>query len=161
MPSSVRTIFRILFCTLLLAVFWLALMPAPNIAKLVSWQDKIEHALAFATLALLAYAGWPRHPLRIAAGLLRHTLELLAPAKTADFGIEAINHGADAVYIGGPAFGARSSADNSVEDIARLVQHAHRYHAQSSSPPTPSCSTRARAGAQADLAALTTPASTP
>ncbi|MBP6726344.1 MAG: VanZ family protein [Thauera sp.] len=70
MPSSVRTIFRLLFCTLLLAVFWLALMPAPNIAKLVSWQDKIEHALAFATLALLAYAGWPRHPLRIAAGLL-------------------------------------------------------------------------------------------
>ena len=60
----------------------------------------------------------------------RHTLELLAPAKTADFGIEAINHGADAVYIGGPAFGARSSADNSVADIARLVQHAHRYHAQ-------------------------------
>ena len=60
----------------------------------------------------------------------RHTLELLAPAKTADFGIEAINHGADAVYIGGPAFGARSSADNTVEDIARLVQHAHRYHAE-------------------------------
>ena len=60
----------------------------------------------------------------------RQTLELLAPAKTADFGIEAINHGADAVYIGGPAFGARSSADNSVADIARLVKHAHRYHAQ-------------------------------
>jgi collagenase-like PrtC family protease len=60
----------------------------------------------------------------------RHSLELLAPAKTADFGIEAINHGADAVYIGGPAFGARSSADNSVADIARLVQHAHRYHAE-------------------------------
>lgn len=60
----------------------------------------------------------------------RHTLELLAPAKTADFGIEAINHGADAVYIGGPAFGARSAADNTVEDIARLVRHAHRYHAE-------------------------------
>ena len=60
----------------------------------------------------------------------RHTLELLAPAKTADFGIEAINHGADAVYIGGPAFGARSAADNSVVDIARLVAHAHRYHAE-------------------------------
>ena len=60
----------------------------------------------------------------------RHTLELLAPAKTADFGIEAINHGADAVYIGGPAFGARSAADNSVADIARLVAHAHRYHAE-------------------------------
>ena len=60
----------------------------------------------------------------------RRTLELLAPAKTADFGIEAIHHGADAVYIGGPAFGARSAADNTVEDIARLVQHAHRYHAE-------------------------------
>jgi len=60
----------------------------------------------------------------------RQTLELLAPAKTADFGIEAINHGADAVYIGGPAFGARSSADNSVAEIPRLVKHAHRYHAE-------------------------------
>jgi heptaprenylglyceryl phosphate synthase len=38
----------------------------------------------------------------------RRHLELLAPAKNADFGIEAINHGADAVYIGGPAFGARA-----------------------------------------------------
>ncbi|MCK2086766.1 U32 family peptidase [Thauera aromatica] len=60
----------------------------------------------------------------------RHVLELLAPAKTADFGIEAINHGADAVYIGGPAFGARSAADNAVADIARLAAHAHRYHAK-------------------------------
>ncbi len=60
----------------------------------------------------------------------RHTLELLAPARTADFGIEAVNHGADAVYIGGPAFGARSAADNSVDDIARLAAHAHRYHAK-------------------------------
>ena len=59
----------------------------------------------------------------------RHTLELLAPAKTADIGIEAINHGADAVYIGGPSFGARSAAENTVADIARLVEHAHRYHA--------------------------------
>ena len=70
MPSSVRTIFRILFCTLLLAVFWLALMPAPNIAKLVSWQDKIEHAALFAGLALLALAAWPQRPLAIALGLL-------------------------------------------------------------------------------------------
>jgi hypothetical protein len=38
---------------------------------------------------------------------IQHPLELLAPAKNADFGIEAIKHGADAVYIGGPAFGAR------------------------------------------------------
>ena len=62
--------------------------------------------------------------------LLPHQLELLAPARTADIGIEAINHGADAVYIGGPGFGARSSADNSVADIARLVQHAHRFHSR-------------------------------
>lgn len=60
----------------------------------------------------------------------RQHLELLAPAKNADFGIEAINHGADAVYIGGPAFGARAKAPNTVADIARLVKHAHRYHAE-------------------------------
>lgn len=60
----------------------------------------------------------------------RKHLELLAPAKNAEFGIEAINHGADAVYIGGPAFGARSKAPNTVADIARLVKHAHRYHAE-------------------------------
>ncbi len=60
----------------------------------------------------------------------RRHLELLAPARNADFGIEAINHGADAVYIGGPAFGARAKAPNTVADIARLVQHAHRYHAE-------------------------------
>jgi 23S rRNA 5-hydroxycytidine C2501 synthase len=60
----------------------------------------------------------------------RKHLELLAPAKNAEFGIEAINHGADAVYIGGPAFGARAKAPNTVADIARLVQHAHKFHAE-------------------------------
>jgi len=60
----------------------------------------------------------------------RRHLELLAPAKNADFGIEAINHGADAVYIGGPAYGARAKAPNTVEDIARLVTHAHRFNAE-------------------------------
>jgi len=60
----------------------------------------------------------------------RRILELLAPAKNADFGIEAINHGADAVYIGGPAFGARAAAGNTLEDIERLCAHAHRYHAE-------------------------------
>ncbi|MCQ9377421.1 U32 family peptidase [Methyloversatilis sp. XJ19-49] len=60
----------------------------------------------------------------------RRILELLAPAKNADFGIEAINHGADAVYIGGPSFGARKGADNEVADIARLTAHAHRFHAK-------------------------------
>jgi putative protease len=62
--------------------------------------------------------------------LLDHQLELLAPARTADIGIEAVNHGADAVYIGGPSFGARSTADNSVKDIARLVNHAHRFNSR-------------------------------
>ena len=59
-----------------------------------------------------------------------HHIELLSPARTADIGIEAVNHGADAVYIGGPSFGARSNASNEVIDIARLVKHAHRYHAK-------------------------------
>jgi len=59
-----------------------------------------------------------------------HQLELLAPARNLDIGIEAVNHGADAVYIGGPSFGARSTADNSVQDIAKLVQHAHRFHSR-------------------------------
>ena len=59
-----------------------------------------------------------------------HHLELLAPAKTADIGREAILHGADAVYIGGPGFGARHNAANSVADIAGLCGFAHRYHAR-------------------------------
>ncbi len=62
--------------------------------------------------------------------LLDHQLELLAPARDVDIGIEAVNHGADAVYIGGPSFGARASADNSVQDIARLVRHAHRFNSR-------------------------------
>ena len=60
----------------------------------------------------------------------QHPLELLAPAKNADFGIEAIKHGADAVYIGGPAFGARYGAGNNVADIARLCEFTHRYRAK-------------------------------
>ena len=61
---------------------------------------------------------------------IQHPLELLAPAKNADFGIEAIKHGADAVYIGGPAFGARYGAGNEIADIARLCEFAHRYRAK-------------------------------
>ncbi|WP_283743058.1 U32 family peptidase [Sideroxydans sp. CL21] len=57
-------------------------------------------------------------------------LELLAPAKTSAIGREAILHGADAVYIGGPAFGARDKAGNSLADIAGLVEYAHRFHAR-------------------------------
>ncbi len=62
--------------------------------------------------------------------LLSHQIELLSPAKTAEIGREAILHGADAVYIGGPSFGARHNACNSVEDIAALTRFAHRYHAR-------------------------------
>jgi collagenase-like PrtC family protease len=62
--------------------------------------------------------------------LNRKMIELLAPAKNAEFGIEAIIHGADAVYVGGPAFGARTKADNSVADIGRLASFAHRYNAR-------------------------------
>ena len=54
-------------------------------------------------------------------------LELLAPARTADIGIAAVDCGADAVYIAGPAFGARLAAGNSVEDIRRLCAYAHRF----------------------------------
>lgn len=62
--------------------------------------------------------------------LLPHQIELLSPAKTAEIGREAILHGADAVYIGGPAFGARHNASNSIEDISSLVEFAHRYRAR-------------------------------
>jgi len=59
-----------------------------------------------------------------------HKIELLAPARTADIGIEAFSHGADAVYIGSPAFGARAAASNTVADIERLAQFGHRYNAK-------------------------------
>lgn len=57
-------------------------------------------------------------------------IELLSPAKNLECGIEAINHGADAVYIGAPKFGARSDASNSLEDITSLVNHAHLFNAR-------------------------------
>ncbi len=57
-------------------------------------------------------------------------LELLSPAKNLEFGMAAVDHGADAVYIGGPSFGARASAGNPVADIEKLAAHAHRYRAR-------------------------------
>lgn len=54
-------------------------------------------------------------------------LELLSPARNADIGIAAIDCGADAVYIAGPAFGARKDAGNPVEEIARLCEYAHKF----------------------------------
>ena len=59
-----------------------------------------------------------------------HRLELLSPARDAAIAREAILHGADAVYIGGPGFGARHNASNSLKDIAELVPFAHRYGAK-------------------------------
>lgn len=57
-------------------------------------------------------------------------IELLAPAKNTLCGIAAINHGADAVYIGGPQFGARAAASNSLVDIEKLVTYAHQFRAK-------------------------------
>ncbi|MDP2748227.1 U32 family peptidase [Pseudomonas sp.] len=62
--------------------------------------------------------------------LPKHHLELLSPARDTAIAKEAILHGADAVYIGGPGFGARHNASNSVAEIAELVQFAHLFYAR-------------------------------
>lgn len=59
-----------------------------------------------------------------------HQLELLSPARDVTIAKEAILHGADAVYIGGPSFGARHNASNELKDIADLVSFAHLFHAR-------------------------------
>lgn len=55
-------------------------------------------------------------------------IELLSPARNLACGLAAVNHGADAVYIGAPKFSARAAAGNSVEDIAQLVKYAHKFN---------------------------------
>ncbi len=57
-------------------------------------------------------------------------IELLAPARNGEAGIAAVNCGADAVYIGARQFGARENAGNSVQEIERLAQYAHKYWAR-------------------------------
>ena len=57
-------------------------------------------------------------------------LELLAPAKNIEIGIAAIDCGADAVYIAGPAFGARQAAGNSMKDLEQLCAYAHKFGAR-------------------------------
>ena len=57
-------------------------------------------------------------------------VELLAPARDLECGIAAIDCGADAVYIGAPRFGARAAVGNSLEDIAALARHAHKFWAR-------------------------------
>ncbi|MCR5575070.1 MAG: U32 family peptidase [Bacteroidaceae bacterium] len=59
---------------------------------------------------------------------LKRSIELLSPAKNLECGMAAIDHGADAVYIGAPKFGARAAAGNSLDDIARLVDYAHLFN---------------------------------
>jgi len=61
---------------------------------------------------------------------MKKKIEILAPAKDLIHGIAAINAGADAVYIGAPQFGARSNANNSIEDVAELVKYAHLFNVQ-------------------------------
>ncbi len=62
--------------------------------------------------------------------MVKRSVELLAPAKNLECGLEAVNHGADAVYIGASHFGARAAAGNSIEDIEKLVRYAHQYRAK-------------------------------
>ena len=76
--------------------------------------------VAFCQLLISIYPSYP----------VKKRLELLSPARDVACGIAAIDHGADAVYIGAPQFGARAAAGNSVDDIARLCQHAHLYDAR-------------------------------
>lgn len=57
-------------------------------------------------------------------------VELLAPARDANVGIEAFNHGADAVYIGSPRFGARAAAGNEIADIEKLARYGHQFGAR-------------------------------
>ena len=59
---------------------------------------------------------------------IQRKIELLAPAKNLACGLAAVDHGADAVYIGAPRFGARAAAGNSTDDIAQLVEYAHIYN---------------------------------
>ena len=66
----------------------------------------------------------------MSSSAFKRPIELLAPARDAATGMEAIRHGADAVYIGANRFGARAAAGNSVEDICDLVQYAHLYNAK-------------------------------
>lgn len=61
---------------------------------------------------------------------MKKKIEILAPARDLIGGMAAINSGADAVYIGAPQFGARSNANNSIEDVAALVKYAHLFNAQ-------------------------------
>jgi putative protease len=59
--------------------------------------------------------------------MIKRPIELLAPAKNLEAAIAAVDHGADAVFMGGARFGARRAASNPIEEIARAVEYAHQY----------------------------------
>ncbi|MDR2854506.1 MAG: U32 family peptidase [Prevotellaceae bacterium] len=61
---------------------------------------------------------------------MKNSIELLSPAKNLECGLAAVNHGADAVYIGAAGFGARAAAGNSIADIEKLTRYAHQFRAR-------------------------------
>lgn len=61
---------------------------------------------------------------------MKQKIELLAPARDSATAMAALEHGADAVYMGGPSLGARAAATNSIDDIARIADRAHRFGAK-------------------------------
>ena len=92
-----------------------------------------RRAPIFLSLFFLAAAYLLTHKCEYLCGVKRvvmRRIELLAPAKDLEAAVAAIDHGADAVYMGGARFGARRAAANSVEDVARAAEYAHRYGAR-------------------------------
>jgi hypothetical protein len=65
-------LYRGIFVCALIAVFWLALQPAPDLVQIVSWQDKVEHAILFAVLMVLGNLAWPGRMLPVVLGLLAY-----------------------------------------------------------------------------------------
>ncbi|MDO9597676.1 MAG: VanZ family protein [Azoarcus sp.] len=106
--QNTRTLFRTLFVAALIAVFWLALQPAPDIVKLVSWQDKIEHAILFAVLMALGALAWPRHLLTVAAGLLAYGAAMEVAQSFTGYRVGDVwDWVADALGVAAMAFPAR------------------------------------------------------
>lgn len=81
-------------------------------------------------------------------------IEILAPAKNMETAIAAIDHGADAVYIGADQFGARSAAGNSLEDIAEVVRYAHQFNVKVFVPMNTVLTDDQLAGAEKQIHAL-------
>src|SRR5690606_19573412 len=99
--------------------------------RLTAWPDALRSGVLPRSFLPVAISFLPFSvPAPVTPMLKKHQLELLSPARDVSIAKEAILHGADAVYIGGPGFGARHNASNSVADIAQLVEFAHVFHAK-------------------------------